>query len=131
MGRQLEKGVDLDAGELELFELAWDANARARCRQCKGECAEIQAADFHRKPPLCGVTGCSWMQARCKACGTESKLVNDWQACIPCGRLPRPPPEGKDSALLSSLKRQHENLRIRNNVCLSEDVPTAKKRKRT
>ncbi len=29
------RAVDLDADEMEFFELAWDAEAPARCRGCK------------------------------------------------------------------------------------------------
>ena len=132
VGRQIEKGIDLEADELELFELAWDAKARARCRHCKGEVEEIQAAYFHARAPECQRADCTIPQAHCRACETESEEDAGWHTCKPCQREPLPTPTGTDSALLRSLKRQHEMLRIHNNVWQTDIGEAAvKKRKRT
>ena len=130
--RQLEKGIDLEADELELFELAWDAKARARCRLCKGEVEEVQAAYFHARAPECKRPDCTIIQAHCRACETESEEAAGWHTCKPCQREPLPTPTGTDSALLRCLKRSHEMRRIHNNVWQTEiGEAAAKKRKRT
>jgi len=132
VGQTLEKGVDLDAEDLELFELAFDAKARARCRLCKGEVAEVQAAYFHTKAPRCQQADCTVPQARCRACEAESEATAGWHTCKPCKREPLPTPTGTDCALLRSLKRSHEMLRIHNNVWQTDIGEAAvKKRKRT
>ena len=132
VGRELEKGMDLEAEELEIFELAWDKKARARCRLCKGEVEEVQAAYFHARAPECQRPDCTIPQARCRACETESEADAGWHTCKPCQREPLPTPTGTDSALLRSLKRQHEMLRIHNNVWQTDiGEATVKKRKRT
>ena len=80
--------IDLPADELEWFELAWDAEARARCRGCKGEVAGVRAG-YHARDPYCSekcrVGG---MQIVCRTCKAPATLVGDWRHFEACG----PPP---------------------------------------
>ena len=48
--------IDLPTDELELFELAWDAEALARCRGCKGEVAGLSARLGGLKDPSVSYT---------------------------------------------------------------------------
>ena len=49
-GRTIKEGRDLPAEELERFERAWDPQAPARCRACKGPVAGVRAGSHAREP---------------------------------------------------------------------------------
>ena len=70
----------------------WDAEARARCRGCKGEVAGVRAG-VHLRDPYCSercrVAG---MQIVCRTCKVPATLVSDWRHC---GACERPPPKWK------------------------------------
>ena len=129
--------IDLPADELEWFELAWDAEALARCRGCKGEVAGVRAG-FHLSDPYCSErcrVGDS--QIVCRTCKKPATLVGDWRHCGTCERLPpkRKKPEDESSNLDTTLNRQRTNLTIANNVWHYDLVPKkeegdAKRRKR-
>ena len=132
--RQLEKGIDLEAQELEIFELAWDKKAQARCRQCKGEVTGMAAGLFHAKAPQCERAECTISSVEiCRACRSPSETEMGWHTCPVCPRAALAAPKGPDSSLQKSLKRQHENLRIYNNFykTANESGEPAIKRKRT
>ena len=126
-GRKLKKGIDLPAEELELFELAWDEEARARCRRCKGPCPDKLASPFHVTPPLCN-TPCgapAEMKLACRKCSTPTVMKDGWATCSPCGRLAVKPPRSLPSFLGLSLKRGHNTLRITNNIWFNKLTPDA------
>ena len=82
-GREvITASINLPADELELFELAWNAEALARCRGCKGEVAGVPAG-FHVRDPYCSercrVGG---MQVVCWTCKKPATLVGDWHHCV-------------------------------------------------
>ena len=114
--------IDLPADELEWFELAWDAEARARCRGCKGEVAGVRAG-FHRDDPYCSEacpTGGS--QIVCRTCKNVGFLRGDWRDCGVCDRRPLKP--GKDGSNLDKMLSQSiKSLAIANNV--SAESPSA------
>ena len=129
--------VGLPADELEWFELAWDAEALARCRGCKGEVAGVRAG-FHTRDPYCSekcrVGG---SEIVCRTCKKPATLVGDWRHCGTCEHLPPPKrqmPEG-ESNLAKTLNRGWKNLTFANNVLNYNLAPKkeegdAKRRKR-
>ena len=89
--------INLPADELELFELAWNAEALARCRGCKGEVVGVRAG-FHVHDPYC-CEKCripAGMQIVCWKCKKPATMVGDWLHCETC--FPSPP----------NAKRKHE-----------------------
>ena len=119
--------INLPTDELELFELAWNAEALARCRGCKGEVAGVPAG-FHARDPYCSercrVGG---MQVVCWTCKKPATLVGDWYHCEACG----PPPLKKRRCELNHSEKpddgqQHVSLRQGAN----EGGRNAKRRKR-
>ena len=80
--------INLPADELEWFELAWGAEALARCRGCKGEVAGVRAG-FHMRDPYCSERcRLGGMQIVCWTCKKPATLVGEWRHCEACG----PPP---------------------------------------
>ena len=128
--------INLPADELEWFELAWDAEALARCRGCKGEVAGVRAG-FHMRDPYCSercrVGG---SEIVCRTCKKPATLVGDWRHCGTCERPPpkRKKPEDESSNLDKTLNQHIASLTIQNNV-FSYDLAAkkegdAKRRKR-
>ena len=135
-GREvITASIKLPADELEWFELAWDAEALARCRGCKGEVAGVRAG-FHLRDPYCSercrVGG---SEIVCRTCTKPATLVGDWRHCGTCERpVPkRKKPEGESSNLDTTLNQQWKNLTFANDVLDYNLVPKegdAKRRKR-
>ena len=118
MGAPSSRPLDLPADELEWFELAWDAEARARCRGCKGEVAGVRAG-YHARDPYCSEEcRIGGSEIVCRTCKKPATLVGDWRHCGTCERpVPkRKKPEGESSNLDTMLNRQRANLTIANNV---------------
>ena len=127
---------ELPADELEGWELVWDAEARARCRGCKGEVAGVRAG-IHVRDPYCSekcrVGG---SEIVCRTCKKPATLVGDWRHCGACGRLPpkRKKPEGESSNLDKTVNQHTASLTIANNVwrydLAAKEGGDAKRRKR-
>ena len=102
--------INLPADELELFELAWNAEALARCRGCKGEVAGVPAGGLHVRDPYCSercrVGG---MQVVCWTCKAPATLVGEWRHCEACDRSP-PPKTRKPECELDETLNQHLSL---------------------
>ena len=130
--------IDLPADELGWFELAWDAEARARCRGCKGEVAGVRAG-YHARDPYCSEK-CRFggLELVCNTCKRPATLVGDWRHCGTCERPPPPKrkkPEDESRNLDKTLNRWLKNLTVANNVLSYNLVPKkeegdAKRRKR-
>ena len=127
--------INLPADELELFELAWNAEALARCRGCKGEVAGVPAGFLHVSDPYCSercrVGG---MQVVCWTYKKHATLVGEWYHCEACGGL-SPLKKRKVECELDQTLNQHvENLTRANNMFLFHLEPKeegdAKRRKR-
>ena len=90
-GREvITASINLPADELELFELAWNAEALARCRGCKGEVAGVPAGFHAHDDPYC-CENCripAGMQVVCWKCKKPATMVGDWHHCETC----YPPP---------------------------------------
>ena len=120
--------INLPADELELFELAWNAEALARCRGCKGEVAGVPAG-FHMRDPYCSercrVGG---MQVVCWTCKKPATMVGDWHHCETCFS---PPPNAKRK---HELDQGGKSLMMANKMFRFGGVPKeegdAKRRKR-
>ena len=125
--------INLPADELEWFELAWDAEALARCRGCEGEVAGVRAG-FHMRDPYCSercrVGG---MQIVCWTCKEPATMVGEWRHCEACGGLP-PRMRKVECELDQTLSQHVASLTIANNVWRYDLEPKeggdAKRRKR-
>ena len=124
-GREvITASINLPADELEYFELAWNAEALARCRGCTGEVAGVRAG-FHVSDPYCSercrVGG---MQIVCRTCKAPATLAGDWRHCGACGRLPPKRKKPEDESNLDKMLNQNiESLTIANNVFQYDLVP--------
>ena len=127
--------INLPADELELFELAWNAEALARCRGCKGEVAGVRAGPLHVRKPYCSercrVGG---MQVVCSKCKKPAALESAWYHCEACGGPPPLKTRNVESSFDQTLNRHAEGLTRANNMYRFEIEPKeegdAKRRKR-
>jgi hypothetical protein len=125
-----KKGIDLEAAEIEDFELVWDPDAPARCRGCRGAVAGKRAG---LTPTYCNEEcRLGRMKITCKKCNGPA-VVNEWLTCKPCDTKVLTLPEMVESSLSRSLKRDHEFLRNANNFWnfqreMGEEPATKRKR---
>ena len=130
-GRKIKKKKDLEPDELELFELAWDSNALARCKSCKGTVANKQANEWQAGKayckPECRFKG---IKISCKTCHTPT-TASEFLTCRPCNKRRRTLPDMFPSELSRTIIQQHEFHRmVHNGLSFEFDTDSAPSTKR-